>query len=102
MRDDGGSTGAEIEAPAPQDNPFHAVVHLNEAGGGQKVKVDLIAVDAGGEKNMSIVSQDYEVGGINNNVDVTFSLPRDWPTGQYRVDAYVNGQLSKSKEFTVQ
>jgi hypothetical protein len=102
-RDDGsGKAGEETETLKPEDKMFHGIVHMSKMGSGAKVKVDLIAVDTPEGKNISVLSQDYTLGGIENQVDVKFSLPNPWPTGTYRVDAYVDGKLSKSKEFKIE
>jgi hypothetical protein len=95
-----GTAGDVVQTISPTDNPFHAVVHVNN-GGGMKVKADLIAVDAGGEKNFVIASKELTLSGIENQMDVTFSLPTTWPPGKYKIDAYLDGKLGKSRQFDV-
>lgn len=100
-KDNGGQKGDEVESLAASDQTFHAVVHMDEVGSGAKVKVDLIAVETSEGKNVPVLSKDYDLGGIENEVTVTYTLPRPWPAGKYRIDAYVNGKLSKSKDFEI-
>ena len=98
--DNQGAAGDVTQTIKPTDNPFHAVVHVNN-GSGMKVKADLVAVDAGGEKNFMVASKELNLSGIENQMDVTFSLPTSWPPGKYKIDAYLNGKLGKSHEFEV-
>lgn len=96
-----GSPGDATERLKPNDNPFHAVIQLNQSGGGVVVKMELTAVETAEGNDVSVVTESKELGGINNQADFTISLPRPWPTGKYRVDAYLNDSLAQSKEFQV-
>ena len=101
-KDDGsGAPGETASSFAPSDRKFHAAITLDEGGAG-KVRADLIAVDTPEGKDIKVLTQDYTLSGIENTVKVAFSLPQDWPVGSYRIDAYVNDKLSKSKEFMIQ
>lgn len=101
-RDDGsGKAGEAVESLKPSDRKFHAAVKLDK-GDDAKVKADLVAVDTPEGKNINVLSQDYDLAGIENSVDLTFSLPNDWPTGSYKIDVSVNGQPGKSKEFKIE
>lgn len=99
--DESGSPGDATERLKPNDNPFHAVIQLNQSGGGVVVKMELTAVETTEGNGISVVTESKELGGINNQADFTISLPRSWPTGKYRVDAFLNDSLSLSKEFQI-
>lgn len=102
MRDDGeGKPGEEVESIAPTDRLFHAVIKL-DVGTEKKVSTELVAVDTPDGKNVSVVSKDYELGGIENTITMDYSLPRDWPVGIYKVNVSAGGKLLQAKEFKVQ
>lgn len=102
-RDDSGSAGETASSFHPTDNPIHAIVRLTEFESGTKVKVVLMAVSvATGEKNTKVAEIEKETGSMQNELDTTFTLPKDWPTGTYRVDVYVNGSLDKSLTYQVE
>jgi hypothetical protein len=101
-RDDGsGKAGETVESLKPSDRKFHAKVAFDK-GDDAKVKADLIAVDTPEGKNVNVLSQDYDLGGMENTIDLTFSLPNDWPAGSYKIDVSVNGKPDKSKEFKIE
>jgi hypothetical protein len=102
-RDNNGSAGEHVSSFKPTDNPMHFVVGLSEFESGTKVRVVLMAVDvATGEKNVKVGEIERETGTLENQMDATMTLPRNWPTGTYRVDVYVEGSLDKSREFEVE
>ena len=102
-RDNNGSAGEHVSSFHPTDNPMHFVVGLSEFESGTKVKVVLMGVEvATGEKNVKVGEIERETGTLENQMDATMTLPRNWPTGTYRVDVYVNGSLEKSREFEVE
>ncbi len=101
-RDSNGSAGEDVDSFAPADNPMHAVVRLSSKTAGTKVRVVLIAVSAAtGDKNTKVAEIERETGVLQDELDTTFTLPRDWPVGDYRVDVFVNGKLDKSLTFRV-
>jgi hypothetical protein len=102
-RDSGGSAGEKVQTFRPTDNPMHFVVNLSEFESGTKIKVVLMAVSvATGESNVKVGEIERSTGSLENQMDATMTLPRNWPTGTYRVDVYVNGTLDKSREFEVE
>jgi hypothetical protein len=97
------SAGEHVSSFRPTDNPMHFVVGLSEFESGTKVRVVLMGVEvATGEKNVKVGEIERETGTLENQMDATMTLPRNWPTGTYRVDVYVNGSLEKSQEFEVE
>lgn len=103
-RDNGsGGAGDEVQTFKTADNPQHAIIRTSHVPSGTKVKIDWVAVDAGGEKNTTVVTKDYVLEGMENTVTISAELPGGvWPAGKYRVDAYVGDKLAKSKDFIVE
>jgi uncharacterized OB-fold protein len=100
--DDGsGDEGDEVTGFKPTDNPQHFVAHLSEFEGGTKVKFVFTAINAGGEKNYKIKELEQETNSLVNQVTCSFKLPRPFPTGDYKVDVYVNGKLSKTVKYKI-
>ena len=100
--DSNGQPGDTVQSFSPTDNPMHFVIKLSEASKGTKVKVVLKAVDVdSGDKDTTVGSLDYETKSLENRVNAQFELPRDWPTGQWRLEVFVNGALDKTRDFRV-
>ncbi len=85
----------------PSDRVFHCVVNLDNSVAGTKVKAVYSVVEAQGTDPQVIVEPEYEVKTKEDVLDFTATLPRDWPTGKYKVELYVNNVLSKSLDFNV-
>ncbi len=102
MRDDGnGKAGETVEAIKSTDHLFHASIKL-DVGIDKKIATELIAVDTPDGKNVSVLTKDFELGGMENTITVDYSLPRDWPVGTYKVNVSSGGKLLQSKEFKVE
>lgn len=103
-RDDGaGDNGDVVTGFKTTDNPLHCLIKLSEAATGTKVRVILVAVDAAGAKDVELAEPfEYTTGGSETEVDATVKLPRDWPAGSYRVEAYVNNQPPETLEFEIE
>lgn len=100
-RDDGsGSPGETVTAFSPSDRVFHATIQLNRIETGLKVKLAWIAVDAGGAQNELIDESEF-TGLAVNTINGQIELPQDWPTGKYRLDIFLNDELKRSVDFTV-
>jgi hypothetical protein len=101
-KDDGkGDAGETVSSFRASDNPLHFVAHLSEFEAGTKVKMVLSAIDAGGSKDVKVGEVEKETTAFENVIDAHWKFPRDWPTGQYKIEAYVNGKLDKSLEFEI-
>lgn len=94
--------GDEVSALTPNDQEFHVIVNIGSPAGESNVRMELIAVETEAGNNQSVLTEDYDVGGINNQVDFTVTLPRPWPVGSYRVDAYVDDSLTTSRTFMIE
>lgn len=89
---------------APTD-VFYAVADLANAPQGTVVEAKWIAVNAADtEPNLEFQTQTLDITEESFTGNIYFQLSNDegWPTGQYRVDIYLNGALAQSAEFSVQ
>ena len=89
---------------APTD-VFYAVADLANAPQGTQVEAKWTAVNAADtEPNLEFQTQTLDITEENFTGTIYFQLSNDegWPTGQYKVDLYLNGTLAQSAEFSVQ
>jgi hypothetical protein len=99
LTNDGGDAVTNFK---PSDNPQRAVVKLSEIESGTRVKAVWTAVNAGGEKNQKILEKEVETDSMMNQANFSLSLPNPFPTGDYKVEIYLNGKLSKTVNYKVQ
>ena len=100
-KDNGGDPGDETNGFTPGDHTIHCVAKLAEAKAGTNLKFSWFIVDAGGSKNEKIKDVDYTTGALENIVHAHLTLPKDWPSGKYKVDVFVNGNLEKTARYSV-
>lgn len=101
-KDDGkGDPGDETNAFSPGDRTIHCVAKLAEAKAGTKMKFSWFIVEANGTKNEKIRDIDYTTRALENIVHGHLTLPQDWPSGKYRVEVSVNGNLEKTAQYSV-
>ena len=89
---------------APTDI-FYAVADLANAPQGTKVDAKWTAVNAADtEPNLEFQTQTLDITEESFSGTIYFQLSNDegWPTGQYKVDLYLNGTLAQTAEFSVQ
>jgi hypothetical protein len=86
-----------------QTSGIVAVVGLKEVKPGTRVKGCWVAVDTVAVSNYEIDSAEVQLTKSGDNVaQFAISKPdNDWPVGKYKLDVYVDGQLSKSAFFEV-
>jgi hypothetical protein len=102
-KDDGsGQPGEHTNTFAPNDRTIHCVATLSEAKAGTEMKFSWWIVDADGTQNKKIKDIDYTTKTLENVIHGHLSLPQDWPKGKYKVEVYVNGNLDKTVNYTVQ
>ena len=102
-RDNGrGDPGDETTSFNPDDRKIHCVVKLKQAKSGTGMRFSWWIVDADGTQNKKIKDIDYTTRTLENIVHAHLSLPQDWPTGKYKVQVYVNGDLDKTVAFSVE
>jgi len=97
-----GAPGDETASFAPEDRTIHCVVKLKEAKRGTDMKFSWWIVDADGSKNQKIKDIDYTTRTLENIVHGHLSLPQDWPSGTYKVQVFVNGDLDRTINYSIQ
>lgn len=100
--DNNGKAGDETTSYAPGDRTVHCIIDLNKAKKGTEVRFVWKAVDVAGSQNEEIKTIDYTTNSFENKVHGHLTLPRDWPTGKYRVEVSINGSLDKTIDYTVE
>lgn len=101
--DAGGKYGDKTTSFKTSDKTVYVVAELSEAESGTKIKFVWTAVDVeGAGKGEKIKDIEYTTSALENKVNAHLTLPRDWPKGRYKVDAFVNERLDKSVEYTVE
>jgi hypothetical protein len=90
------------------DDTFGVLVFLSEPKVGTKVKGVWTAVDAGGLEDKKIFEKEVEFtpealkdAKEKNRVDFTLSHDNPYPTGDYKIDIYLNGELAETIEFKI-
>ena len=101
-KDDGGKPGDESDTFEPGDRTIHSVATLKEAKSGTNMRFSWWIVDADGTQNKKIKDIDYTTRTLENIIHGHLSLPQDWPKGKYKVQVYVNGDLDKTVNYTVE
>jgi hypothetical protein len=102
-KDDGnGQPGSHTNTFAPGDRTIHSVATLKEAKAGTQMKFSWWIVDADGSQNQKIKDIDYSTKALESVIHGHLTLPQDWPTGKYKVQVYVNGNLDRTVPYTVQ
>jgi hypothetical protein len=101
-KDKNGDPGEETTSFAPGDRMIHCVIKLNKAKKGTEVRFLWKIVDVQGSQNEDIKTIDYTTRSFENNVHSNLNLPKDWPTGKYRVEVYINGILDKTIDYTIE
>ncbi len=102
FKDDGsGAMGDEAENFLTTDVPIHCSILLNSSEIAL-IKMNVVAVKAAGLKAESkIVTVNYKTNGKHDRVNFTASPADVWAVGKYRVDIFVEGKLSQSKNFEI-
>ena len=101
-KDNGGKPGEESDTFEPGDRTIHSVATLKEAKSGTSMKFSWWIVDADGTQNQKIKDIDYSTRTLENIIHGHLTLPQDWPRGKYKVQVYVNGDLDKTVNYTVE
>lgn len=84
---------------------FYAVADLKNAPQDTKVEAKWTVVNAADtEPNLEFQTQTLDITEQSFTGTIYFQLSNDegWPTGQYKVDLYLNGTLAQTAEFSVQ
>ena len=97
-----GAPGDETTSFSADDRTIHCVVKLKKAQKGTGMRFSWWIVDADGTKNQKIKDIDYTTRTLENVVHGHLTLPQDWPTGKYKVQVYVNGDLDRTVAYNVE
>lgn len=99
-KDKNGDPGDETNTFKPTDRTVHCLATLRNPKEGTRIKFSWWIVDAPGHKNELVKEIDYTTGN-DKVVHGHLTLPRDWPTGKYKCDVYVDGVLARTVEYYV-
>jgi hypothetical protein len=104
-------TGIDFE-PVKKFKPsdtFGVLVELSEAKLGTKVKGVWTAVDAGGmlekkifEKTVELTEEAIKTVKNPKRIDFTLSHDNPYPTGNYKFEVYLNGEVADTLEFEIE
>jgi hypothetical protein len=97
-----GQPGEETTTFSASDRTIYCLIELNKAKKGTQVRFIWRAVNVAGSRNEEIKTIDYATKSFENKVRGHLTFPKDWPTGQYRVEAYINGGLDKTIDYTIE
>jgi hypothetical protein len=105
---DAGETFEKVESFKPTDT-LGVLVKLSGPKAGTKVKGVWTVVDAGGmkdkkifEKEVAMTADVLKTAKEKDRVDFTLSHDNPYPTGAYKFDVYLNGELADTVEFEVE
>jgi len=101
-KDNNGKPGDETTSFDASDHTVHCISELNKAKKGTEVKYIWKMIDVGGTKDKEIRTTDYTTNSFENKVHGHLTLPTDWPKGTYGVEVYINGELDKTIEYTIE
>ncbi|MBC8031886.1 MAG: hypothetical protein H7Z16_17520 [Pyrinomonadaceae bacterium] len=102
-KDDGsGKPGDKTSSFEPGDRKIHSVATLKEPKPGTEMKFSWWIVDAGGAKDQKIKDIDYTTGPDEQLIHGHLIYPINWPSGKYKVQVYVNGDLDRTIGYTIE
>jgi hypothetical protein len=96
----GTATDEEVQSFSPTQHDLHFMVQTNNLVSGH-IKWVFTAVDTSDGQNVEITTVEGDIAAANN-LTADLSLPRDWPTGSYKADVYLDDVLLGTVNFTVQ
>ena len=104
MRDDGGGNPGEgAQSFTPADHKMHfEITTTGMLSSGSKVKWVFTGVDTSEGKDLSVATFETDATSSANVLTANVELERDWPTGSYKAEVYVDGQLLTTVDYTVQ
>lgn len=97
--------GVNVTSTYSSSDVFYAVADLNNAPNGTALEARWIAVNVEGyDANFEFQTQPLDITEETFTGTIYFQLSNDngWPTGDYKVDLYLNGELKQSVTFNVQ
>jgi hypothetical protein len=105
---DTGKDFQPVKSFKPSDT-LGVLVQLSEAKEGTKIKGIWTAVDAGGmldkkifEKSVEMTEEAIKTVKNPKRVDFTLSHDNPYPTGDYKFEVYLDGELADTVEFKIE
>jgi len=96
-----------VKSFKPSDT-FGVLVKLSEPKNGTRIKAVWMIVDAGGMQNKKVLEKEAKITpeaikGVKEPSRIDFTLTHDdpYPTGDYKADIYLNGELAETVEFKI-
>lgn len=93
--------GSDPTTVFEQDDIFYAVVELENAPDDTALKAVWTAVDAD-DTDPGLVIDEVETTAGTGSVNFNLTNDQLWPVGDYKVDIYLNDELSQTLEFEVE
>jgi hypothetical protein len=96
--------GESMTTAAPDTPKLFALFKTKGAQNGDKLRGVLIAEDVGdvAPANTTVLEKTLTLDGDTNDGDFSFSKPtKGWPVGKYRIEIYVNDELTNTLDFTI-
>ena len=100
-KNNNGKPGEAVMSFVPSDRTIFCVIEFNKALAGTRVRFVWKTVEIDGSRNEEIKTVDYTTQPLEDKVQGNLTLPRDWPSGTYKVDIYVNGTFAKTVNYRV-
>jgi hypothetical protein len=93
-----------VENFKPADSPQHIVVKLAEGTEGTHVKTVWTNINAGGGKNQKLWEKELVTDEANPRADFSLSNSngKSFPTGDYKIDVYLDDELIQTVRYKVQ
>ena len=88
----------------PADNPQHIIVKLAEGAEGTHVKTVWTNLNAGGATNQKLWTKELVTNEENRSADFSLSNSNSklFPTGDYKIDIYLDEELIQTVRYKVQ
>jgi hypothetical protein len=97
--------GESVTTAAPDTPKLFALFKTEGAKNGDKLRGVLIAEDVGdvAPANTTVLEKTLTLDGDTDDGDFSFSkLTKGWPVGKYRLEIYVNDELTNTLDFTIE
>jgi hypothetical protein len=97
--------GESVSTAAPDTPKLFALFKTEGAKNGDKLRGVLIAEDVGdvAPVNTTVLEKTLTLDGDTDDGDFSFSKPtKGWPVGKYRLEIYVNDELTNTLDFTIE
>ncbi|HJZ79914.1 MAG TPA: tetratricopeptide repeat protein [Pyrinomonadaceae bacterium] len=100
-KNNNGKPGEPALGFIPSDRTIFCVIEFNIAKPGTQIRFVWKTGEIEGSRNEEIKTVDYTTKPLEDRVQGNLTLPRDWPTGTYKVDIYINGTFARTVNYRV-